>query len=82
MFFAITESHLNSRRVSGASQLHEQNLLHPLPIITVLVFVCGSFMNSNLHIVTLLDVPHNLRYSWFLTCKKLPRSVGKICNTN
>lgn len=40
------------------------------------------FLNSNLQIVMVLAGPHTLRYSWFLTCKKLPRSVGKIWKAN
>jgi len=59
-------------------QLHEQNVLHPLSIIAVVVFVWESFSNSNLQIVTVLAGPHNMRYLWFLTCKKLSRSSGKI----
>jgi hypothetical protein len=75
----MIESHLNSNLVPGVMRLHKQNLFHPFPIIDVLIFVSGSFMKNNLHIVIVLAVPHSLRYSWFLVRKMLRRSVGKTC---
>jgi len=62
--------------------LHEQNLFHLFPIIDVVVFVSRLYLKNNLHIVIELAGPHNLRYSWFLACKKLPKSVGRICKMN
>jgi hypothetical protein len=62
MFFAMIESHLNSNLLPGVLRLHKQNLFHPFSIIDVVIFVSGSFMKNNLHIVIVLAVPHSLKY--------------------
>jgi len=74
----MIESHLKSKLLSGRNRFDEHKAFHPLPIITVVVFVWGFILNNNLHTVIVLERPHSLRYLWLVTFRKLPRSYGKI----
>jgi len=78
----MIELHLNSNSVLGVIRLHEQNLFHQFQIIDVLLYVSRLYTKYNLDVVIELVGPHNLKCSWFLACKKLSKSVGRICKMN